>query len=169
MKDMKKYNGYDELSDRKQMQHWAGSKKFHDDNDKSIAKLEKEKEEKEKRKAKDFKSATPCYMKPSNAKITKKKVNENSVVKLNESQLRKIVAESVKKVLKENSFHSRDPFETSDAEVNLNKAIYELKETVNILERFCKDGMNEKRLLEMAQSYGERGMRLLEMAVSSAR
>lgn len=49
MKDMKKYNGYDELSDRKQMQHWAGSKKFHDDNDKSIAKLEKEKEEKEKR------------------------------------------------------------------------------------------------------------------------
>lgn len=40
-------------------------------------------------------------MKPSNAKITKKKVNENSVVKLNESQLRKIVAESVKKVLKE--------------------------------------------------------------------
>ena len=98
---MKKYNGYDELSDRKQMQHWAGSKKFHDDNDKSIAKLEKEKEEKEKRKAKDFKSATPCYMKPSNAKITKKKVNENSVVKLNESQLRKIVAESVKKVLKD--------------------------------------------------------------------
>lgn len=101
MKDMKKYNGYDELSDRKQMQHWAGSKKFHDDNDKSIAELEKEKEEKEKRKAKDFKSTAPCYMKPSNTKTTKKKVNENSVVKLNESQLRKIVAESVKKVLKE--------------------------------------------------------------------
>lgn len=98
---MNKYNGYDELSDRKQMQRWAGSKKFHDDNDKSIAELEKEKEEKEKRKAKDFKNTAPCYMKPSNTKTAKKKVNENSVVKLGESQLRKIVAESVKKVLKE--------------------------------------------------------------------
>lgn len=92
-----------------------------------------------------------------------------NTVKLNEAQLKKIVAESVKKVLKENCFHSNDPFETSDAEVNLKKAIHEFKETVNILERFCKDGMNEKRLLEMAQAYGERGMRLLEMVVSSAR
>lgn len=108
MKDMKKYNGYDELSDRKQMQHWAGSKKFHDDNDKSIAKLEKEKEEKEKRKAKDFKNTAPCYMKPSNTKTTKKKVNENSVVKLNESQLRKIVAESVKRVLKEWEYNKNE-------------------------------------------------------------
>ena len=42
---MKKYNGYDELSDRKRMQHWAASKKFHDDNDKRIAELEKENSE----------------------------------------------------------------------------------------------------------------------------
>ena len=94
--------------------------------------------------------------------------NMKNTVKLNESQLRKIVAESVKKVLSENCFHSRDPFETSDAEVNLNKAIYELKETVNILEKFCNNGMNEKRLLEMAQAYGERGMRFLKMSADSA-
>ena len=113
---MNKYNGYDELSDRKQMQRWAGSKKFHDDNDKSIAELEKEKEEKEKRKAKNFKNTAPCYMKPSNTKTAKKKVNENSVVKLGESELRKIVAESVKKVLKEGyePSGSYQPFEKDD-------------------------------------------------------
>ena len=94
---------------------------------------------------------------------------KKNTIKINENTLKQIVTESVKRVLNESCFHSRDPFETSDAEVNLNKAIYELKETVNILERFCKDGMNEKHLLEMAQSYGERGMRLLEMVASSAR
>jgi len=104
--------------------------------------------------------------------INESKMNKNmkkNTIKLNESQLRKIVAESVQNVLLENCFHSSNPFETSDAEVNLKNAIHELKETVNILETFCKDGMNEKRLLKMAQAYGERGMRLLGTAVSSAR
>jgi len=99
----------------------------------------------------------------------KHKLTNKNIIKLNESQLKKIVAESVKNVLLENSFYSSNPFETSDTEVNLKKAIHELKETVNILETFCKDGMNEKHLLKMAQAYGERGMRLLGMAVSSAR
>ena len=104
----------------------------------------------------------------NNESKTNKNMKKNTI-KLNESQLKKIVAESVKNVLLENCFHSSNPFETSDAEVNLKNAIHELKETVNILETFCKDGMNEKHLLKMAQAYGERGMRLLGMAVSSAR
>jgi hypothetical protein len=91
---------------------------------------------------------------------------KKDVVKLSESQLKKIIAESVKNVLSENSFGDRDPFANSEAASNLERDIHELKETVNILEKFCDNGMNEGRLLKMAQAYGERGMRLLGMAAS---
>ena len=99
---------------------------------------------------------------------TNESKTKKNTVKLNEAQLRKIVAESVKKVLSENRFHSRNPFETSDAEANLKNAIEELKEAIIILEEFRNNGMNEKRLLEMAQAYGERGMRFLKMSADSA-
>lgn len=91
---MKKYdyNGYGELSDRKKMQNWAGSKKFHDDNDKRIAELEKEKADKDKKRFANFtKNVTGKY-------------------KMNESQLREIVRKIIKESLEEVWNESDDEF-----------------------------------------------------------
>lgn len=81
---MKKYNGYDELSDRKDKQHWAGSKKFHDDNDKRIADLEKSGKE---------------AKKSPNFAMTKK--NVTGKIKMNESQLRKVISKAIRESLEE--------------------------------------------------------------------
>lgn len=83
---MKKYNGYDELSDRKRMQNWAGSKKFHDDNDKRIAELEKEKADRDKKKSTNF---------------TMGSKNVTGKYEMNESQLREIVRKVIKESLEE--------------------------------------------------------------------
>lgn len=83
---MKKYNGYDELSDRKRMQNWAGSKKFHDDNDKRIAELEKEKADRDKKKSTNF---------------TMGSKNVTGKYEMNESQLREIVRKVIKESLDE--------------------------------------------------------------------
>lgn len=87
---MKKYNGYDELSDRKRMQHWAASKKFHDDNDKRIAELEKG--------GYGYPSGKEAKKSP-NFTMTKK--NVTGKLKIDESQLRKMVSKIIKESLEE--------------------------------------------------------------------
>lgn len=90
---MKKYNGYDELSDRKKMQHWPASKKFHDDNDKRIAELEKEKADREAKKSTNF---------------TMTKKNVTGKLKMNESQLRNMVSKIIKESLEEMGYKRVD-------------------------------------------------------------
>ena len=86
------------------------------------------------------------------------KENKQSV-KINESQLRKIVTESVKKVLKEDGLFKKSPSLSSDGDERLavNNAIHELTEAVSVLNKFLENGMMEKRLLEMADTYCQRG------------
>lgn len=65
------YDDDDELNYRKKMQSWAGSKKFHEDNDKRIAELEKKRDAANKKKEKENNKwkKTTNYMKP----VSKKK------------------------------------------------------------------------------------------------
>lgn len=84
---------------------------------------------------------------------------KNNVVKINENTLKQIVAESVKKALKEEGIFKRSLSLSTDGDERLavNSAIHELTETVSILNKFLKNGMMDKRLLEMADSYCQRG------------
>lgn len=93
-----------------------------------------------------------------------KKVKKG-VVKLNEAQLRKIIAESIKQSIFPKGPISQD----GDEKIQLNRAIHELKEAISILEKFSNSGMSEKRLLEMAQVYCKRGMSWINGLVSYAK
>lgn len=88
------------------------------------------------------------------------KVKENKhTIRLNENALMQIVAESVKKVLKEEGIFKKSPSLSTDGDERLavNNAIHELTEAVSILNKFLENGMMEKRLLEMADTYCQRG------------
>ena len=78
---------------------------------------------------------------------------------VHENKLNKIVAESVKRVLKEEGIFKKSPSLSSEGDERLavKNAIHELTETVSILNKFLENGMMEKRLLEMADTYCQRG------------
>lgn len=78
------YNDEDELHGRKQMRNWAGTKEFHDENDKRIAELEKQKKDKESKK---------------NTNFTVGPKNPAGRLKMNESQLREIISKTIKEAL----------------------------------------------------------------------
>lgn len=109
-----------------------------------------------------------CLIRNVNEGKMRMKKNKN-IVKLNEAHLKKIVSDSVKKVLKESIFPKGPISQDGDETIQLNSAIHELKETISILEKFYNSGMNEKRLLEMAQRYCKRGMSLIDGMVSYAK
>ena len=90
--------------------------------------------------------------------IKESKTNKNmkkNIIKLNENSLKQIVTESVKKVLKEEGIFKKSLSLSSDGDERLavNNAIHELTEAVSILNKFLENGMMEKRLLEMADTY----------------
>lgn len=94
--------------------------------------------------------------------VSESKTNKNmkkNIVKINEATIRKVVAESVKKMLKEEGIFKKSPSLSSDGDERLavNNAIHELTEAVSILNKFLENGMMEKRLLEMADTYCQRG------------
>lgn len=79
-------NGYGKLKD---MQRWCGNQKFHDDVDKKLADIRKKREEKNKKNS-DFSNGKSrwCGKKPDS-------------IKMNESQLRKMVSKIIKESLEE--------------------------------------------------------------------
>ena len=95
---------------------------------------------------------------------------KKNVVKINENTLRQIVAESVKKVLNEDGIFKKSMSLSSDGDERLavNNAIHELTEAVSILNKFLENGMMEKRLLEMADTYCQRGYSQIENLINLA-
>jgi hypothetical protein len=90
-------HGYGKLKD---MQRWCGNQKFHDDVDKKLADIRKEREEKNKKNS-DFSNGKSrwCGKKPDS-------------IKINESQLRKMVSKIIKESLEELGYkNSWDEFE----------------------------------------------------------
>lgn len=97
---------------------------------------------------------------------------KKNAIKLNETQLRQIVAESVKKVLKE--YHWDEPFDDEEMSSNIvEKDLSEMEKILNYIKRVLKldnynqigiDGLDKERAISAIKSI-ERGISILGMAV----
>ena len=79
--------------------------------------------------------------------------SDSDIVKLDEAVV------GSKEKLKEEGIFRKSPSLSNDGDERLavNKAIHELTEAASILNKFLENGMVEKRLLEMADTYCQRG------------